>query len=381
MQYVILYLGMLFLGYFVASRLRARAEKFGFLSGVLMVIVYVLVFIMGLRMGINEQVTSNLGSIGLQALALTICCIAGSMLAVFGARKIMKMDRYGNTEQMRREAELQVEAVDVGTAKSTMTTYEVATGSEMEPEPAGVSMKSEMSESGKNTDKRQVADANFDKKQDSDGNSDIKSTIYILALVVIGMLAGYFFIADFSADRLQQFDAISGNLLTIFLCLLLFTVGFDMGLTGTVAKSMRGVGLRVLVFPFATIAGTLVFGAACSMVMGFSLKEGLAMSAGFGWYTYAPTVIADAGSQYMIASAVSFMHNVLREVSGIVLIPVLAKQFGYIESTAVPGVAAADVCVPIVERSCRQDTVVYTVIMGIVLTIATSVLVPLFMGL
>lgn len=69
----------------------------------------------------------------------------------------------------------------------------------------------------------------------------------------------------------------------------------------------------------------------------------------------------------MVASAVAFMYNVIRETAGIILIPVLAKKIGYLEVTGMPGVAAMDMCIPIVERSCRHDTVVYSFAIGLMM--------------
>lgn len=46
----------------------------------MMAAVYILVFLMGLRMGINRQVTSALATIGVQALATTLATIGGSTL-------------------------------------------------------------------------------------------------------------------------------------------------------------------------------------------------------------------------------------------------------------------------------------------------------------
>ena len=91
-------------------------------------------------------------------------------------------------------------------------------------------------------------------------------------------------------------------------------------------------------------------------------------------------MIASAGQQYMIASAVSFMHNVIREVTGIIFIPLVAKKIGYMESTGVPGIAAMDVCLPIVERSCGPNMVVYAFATGLIMCIVTSLGVPLIMG-
>ena len=320
--------------YIIAAKNRHREEKLAFVQKALMPVVYILVLIMGLRMGVNEQVTSNLGTIGIQSLIITVFAVVGSMLFITGVRKIMGMDKYGN---LKVKTEQKVVIDDT------------------------------------------AAETPADEKQKL-SKSDIQSTCIILGLVVVGMLAGYFIIAGMMPQILDEFDVISGHSLTVFLCCLLFCVGFDLGMQGTVISSIREVGVRALAFPFAAVIGSIIIGTAASMFFGFTMREGIAISAGFGWYTYAPTVIASAGSEFMVASAVSFMHNVIREVSGIVLIPILAKKIGYLEMTGIPGVAAMDVCMPIVERSCRHDTVVYSFAVGLLMCIVTSLLVPLAMG-
>lgn len=320
--------------YIIAAKNRHRADKLSFVQKALMPVVYILVLIMGLRMGVNEQVTSNLGTIGIQSLIITVFAVVGSMVFITGVRKIMQMDKYGNLK--------------------------AKTGTKVAAE-----------------DEAMGSAAGDDQKL---SKADILSTCIILGLVVVGMLIGYFIIAGMMPQILGEFDVISGHSLTVFLCCLLFCVGFDLGMQGTVISSIREVGVRALAFPFAAVIGSIIIGTAASMFFGFTMREGIAISAGFGWYTYAPTVIASAGSEFMVASAVSFMHNVIREVAGIVLIPILAKKIGYLEMTGIPGVAAMDVCMPIVERSCRHDTVVYSFAVGLLMCIVTSLLVPLAMG-
>lgn len=339
MGLLVLYWSFMLAAYVIAAKNRHRAEKLSFIQKSMMPIVYILVLIMGLRMGVNEQVTSNLGSIGMQSFVITAFAVGGSVLAITAVRKLMKMDKYGNLQSAGAEGE------------SAGANEEGETGKQDLPEA-----KQKLSK------------------------SDIASTAIILGLVIAGMLAGYFIIAGMLPQILDEFEVISGHSLTAFLCILLFCVGFDLGLSGTVVTKIKEVGLRAFAFPFAAVAGSLIAGAAVGVFFGFSLREGLSISAGFGWYTYAPTVIASAGSEYMVASAVSFMHNVIREVSGIVLIPILAKKIGYIEVSGIPGVAAMDVCMPVIERSCRHDTVVYSFTIGLLMCIATSVLVPLLMG-
>lgn len=328
MKLLALYWSFLVIGYIIAWQLAKRDIKFQWIQPAMMGTIYVLCLIMGLRMGVNEQVTSNLGSIGLMSLVVTVFCIAGSMCAIFAVRKIFRMDRYGNLIKAR--SEVSDDAVSAS---------------------------------------------------DDEGGVDLKSTFIILALVAAGMITGALLIAKCFSDILPAFDNVTYYLLIVLLCVLLFFVGFDLGSTGTVFASLKKVGFRVAAFPFAAVAGTLLVGTASCMVMGFSMKESMAISMGFGWYTYAPVVIAGAGQQYMIASAVSFMHNVIRETAGIVLIPILAKKTGYLEATGVPGVAAMDVCMPIVERSCRPDTVVYSFATGLLMCLVTSIGVPLVMGM
>lgn len=325
-----LYWSFMIVAYIIASKNRHRADKFAFIQKAVMPVVYIMVLIMGLRMGANEQVISNLGTIGIKSLIITLFTVTGSLLAIMFTRKAMGLDKYGN---LISKTKIDCQQEDVKKTSSSIS------------------------------------------------KSDIQSTLIILGLVALGMIIGYLLILKAMPQKIEGFDFITEYSLVIFLCILLFLVGFDLGISGNVVSSIKTVGFRVLAFPFAAVIGSLVIGTITGMVLGFSLREGLAISAGFGWYTYAPTVIASAGSQYMVASAVSFMHNVIREVGGIVLIPILAKKIGYIEVAAIPGVAAMDVCMPIVERSCRQDTVVYSLAIGFLMCIVTSMVVPLAMGI
>ena len=164
----------------------------------------------------------------------------------------------------------------------------------------------------------------------------------------------------------------------IGLCLLLLFVGIDLGLDGTVIENFRKVGFRILVFPVVVVIATLVGASVSGMLMGLSFKEAAAVGAGFGWYTLAPGIIMEAG--YLTASAVSFLHNVMRELFSILLIPMVAQKIGYIETTGMPGAAAMDVCLPIVEKSTRSDIAVYSFVSGVILSILVPVLVPLIIG-
>ena len=139
-------------------------------------------------------------------------------------------------------------------------------------------------------------------------------------------------------------------------------------------KSIGSKGGRIAVNVLVTLLGGAVYAALSPM----TLREGLAISAGFGWYTMAPSVIASAG--HTMASAVSFLHNVLREMLGIILLPVIAGKIGYIEAITIPGTASTDVCLPIVEQVCNSETVAYSFCTGMLMCITSAALVPIIIG-
>jgi len=319
--------------YFAASRLRHRAAQFGFLNHVLTVFIVALVFLMGLQMGADEEVTSSLGTIGLQAVIMTVLAVGGSILFVSFGRKIFGLSRQGVPKAV-------------------------------EAEPGGLDAAEEENEPAEG-------------KESSSG--ELLMTLLILAFVAIGMACGYLAVPKLFAGNMDAFDSLCGDLMVVGLSTLLGIIGFNMGLTGEMAKHLRGVGLSVLVIPCLAIAGSLAGGAVYGLISGLSVKEGIAISAGFGWYTLAPGLITEAG--YTVAGAISFMHNVFRETLGIIGIPLFAKYVGYLESAAVPGVAAMDVCLPIVERSTRQETVVYSFLTGFFMCLTVPVLVPLIINL
>ncbi len=88
--------------------------------------VYALVLFDGLRMGADEEVTSSLGSIGIQALFVTVLT-AGSMLGAFAVRKLLHIDRHAHPAgAVVNEAEAVHEKADVSGAK--MSFYHPADG-------------------------------------------------------------------------------------------------------------------------------------------------------------------------------------------------------------------------------------------------------------
>lgn len=315
-----LYWSVMLCFYMLASKLRDHRDKFGFLGTLLNAVIYILVFVMGMRMGANEEVTSNLSIIGVQAVGISVFVISGSMLAVFVTRKFMGIDRKG---------------LAAGEAAQALT---------------------------------------GDCASDEEGDNGLKTSMLILLCVVLGMVFGYLAVPKMVAD-LSVFQSVTGDFMIIAICVLLAFVGFDMGLDGKIVENLKSAGLKVLIFPVMAVVGSVVFGAFYGMITSLTVGEGIAISAGFGWYTLAPSLITEAG--HAVAGAVSFVHNVLRETFGIIAIPFIANKIGYLEATSIPGVAAMDVCLPIVEKSCGSRIMVYSFAMGAVMNSVVPIIVSL----
>ena len=298
---LVLYLGITLVGYYIGSRIRDYKEKLLWTGKVQTVAITCLVLLMGMRMGSNSEITENLSTIGVSAFVITLVTMIFSIGSIFITRKLMRIDKYGRLPSLDNE-------------KMGISDDEAADEAVLEEEKKG----------GINL-----------------------MTVLIVIAVAVGMLIGYFVIRSAFEGNMESFENMAGLGIKIGLCLLLVFVGIDLGLDGTVVENFKRVGIRILAFPAAVAIGTLVGAGISGMLMGLSIKESLAVGAGFGWYTLAPGIIMEAG--YITASAVSFLHNVMRELLSILFIPLVAQKIGYIETTGMPGAAAMDVCLPIVE--------------------------------
>ncbi len=316
-----LYWSVMIACYLLASRLRRYAARLGFVNVLLSISVYALVFVMGLRMGANREVTDSLAAIGTQALLVTALTMGLSMLGAFAVRRALHIDRHAHPYGAESNA-----AAPAAAARTDI--------------------------------------------------SGCKTSLIIFAMVAAGMLLGYFAVPRVTDP--DAFQTVSAGWLVAGLCLLLAFVGFSMGLEGKLKAMLRGAGPGIVLVPLAMVLGSLLAGAVYAAVSPMTLREGLAISAGFGWYTMAPSVISGAG--HAVAGAVAFLHNVLRETLGIILLPFAAAKFGYIEAVTLPGTCAMDVCLPIVERSCNAETLPYSFASGAAACLFSALLVPVIIG-
>lgn len=95
MRDLIVYVILAAIGYFIGSKLRHKKEKLAWTGKFQTVAIVLLVLTMGSRMGANDEVIENLGSIGVYSLVVTVVILVFSIIAVYLARKVLRIDRHG----------------------------------------------------------------------------------------------------------------------------------------------------------------------------------------------------------------------------------------------------------------------------------------------
>ena len=308
---LVIYIALVTIGAVLGSRGRWSKRAAYWLGKLQFAALMILIVTLGIKLGADDQVIASLGEIGLAALLITILSMAGSIITVTLLRRFaLKLDRFGRPADMSTEEH----------ADSTQA-----------------------------------------------GKADNALTKRIVVAVVLGMAVGYFIIPD-------NATAWCGTVIDFGLYLLLFLVGMDMGRQGNVLRDIRAAGFKVLLIPLAVVVGTLLFALPAGLLLPLGAKDAMAASAGFGWYSLAPTLLAPYS---LSVSAIAFLSNVMREIFSIVAIPFVARYVGYLECVALPGAAAMDTVLPVVIGATHERITIYSFVSGVILSLLVPVLVPL----
>lgn len=311
------YLLLVACGAWLGSRPTVQARPMSWLGRLQTASLLLLITALGAELGANDEIISSLGSIGFNALVITITSMTGSMLAVHLLRRsILHLDTQACT----------------------------AEESDQTPEPPSSTQAPKV---------------------------DYTLTKQILLAVLLGMLAGRVLLP-------HHMVAYCGSVIQFGLYLLLFLVGLDMGRQGSLFRDIRSAGFRVLLVPLAVILGTFSMTALAGLVLPLGVKDCVAASAGFGWYSLAPTLLAPYS---LHISAIAFLSNIMHELFSIITVPIVARRLGYIEAVALPGATAMDTVLPVIVRATNERMTIYAFASGAILSLAVPLLVPAIISL
>ncbi|MGO3167716.1 lysine exporter LysO family protein [Senegalia sp. (in: firmicutes)] len=196
-------------------------------------------------------------------------------------------------------------------------------------------------------------------------------SLKVVLAVMAGILTGYFFEPSFILNY-------SDLIIDIGLCALLFFVGIDIGVNIDVLTKIKKIGFKILLVPFMIILGSIFGSILAGFILGFPFNEAGAVGAGLGWYTLSSMMLATYSSEL---STLAFLSNVVREILAIMLIPIVAKYIGDLETIAPSGATAMDTTLPIIARATNPETAIISFVTGVILSTSVPILVPFLISL
>lgn len=156
---------------------------------------------------------------------------------------------------------------------------------------------------------------------------------------------------------------------------LLLLIGFDLG-AELHRLELRKLTLLLLLVPAANLLLTLGAGALFGLLGRQSVREGMLIFSGMGWYSLSSVLIAERG--LVVLSLLAFIHNVFRELFSILTAPAAARRSPYLP-VFLGGATSMDVMLPFVQRYCGREYTLVSFYSGVVCSLAVIPLVRLLL--
>ena len=176
------------------------------------------------------------------------------------------------------------------------------------------------------------------------------------------------------------------NDITVYvLYLLMFQVGLSIGSDKKLKDILGSIRPKLLLVPFATIAGTLVFSALVSLLLTqWSVFDCLAVGSGFAYYSLSSILITqlkESSLGVQLATelgTIALMANIMREIMALLGAPLFVKYFGRLSPICAGGATTMDTTLPIITRYSGKDLVFISIFHGIIVDFTVPFFVSFF---
>ena len=191
--------------------------------------------------------------------------------------------------------------------------------------------------------------------------------------LVGGLLFGYLFLDTGVKDTLDL-------ILMSALDVMIFIAGIEIGSNRGILKRICNLhsALLALAIPLAVACGSICGALLLGHIAGLSAYDSLLVSGGLGWYSFSSVVISAMYSTEI--GTVAFLANMMREISGFFLIPLLVRVHKFL-ALAPSGAATMDSGLPVVIKYTNLHVGMYSFINGLVLTLIVPVLISWLLSL
>jgi len=194
----------------------------------------------------------------------------------------------------------------------------------------------------------------------------MKGLVIIPAFFVLGIVLGL-------SGQLPA-SAVHSDWSTYMLYLLMLLAGVGIGADRKSWRVLRAMNIKILLVPTGIIVGTFSGAALFSLIIpSLHLREVLAVSAGFGYYSLSSVFISELHSETL--GLVALLSNMSREIFTLLLTPLLVKYFGKLSGIASGGATSMDTTLPVISKYSGREFAVISLFSGIILTILVPFLV------
>ena len=205
----------------------------------------------------------------------------------------------------------------------------------------------------------------------------MKGSLIVVGFFALGCVLGW-------SGRLP--DVVIENDITVFvLYLLMFQVGLSIGSDKKLKDILGSIRPKLLLVPFATIAGTLVFSALVSLLLTqWSVFDCLAVGSGFAYYSLSSILITqlkESSLGVQLATelgTIALMANIMREIMALLGAPLFVKYFGRLSPICAGGATTMDTTLPIITRYSGKDLVFISIFHGIIVDFTVPFFVSFF---
>lgn len=191
--------------------------------------------------------------------------------------------------------------------------------------------------------------------------------------LVGGLLFGYLFLDTGVKNTLDL-------ILMSALDVMIFIAGIEIGSNRGILKRICNLhsALLALAIPLAVACGSICGALLLGHIAGLNAYDSLLVGGGLGWYSFSSVVISAMYSTEI--GTVAFLANMMREISGFFLIPLLVRVHKFL-ALAPSGAATMDSGLPVVIKYTSLHVGMYSFINGLVLTLIVPVLISWLLSL
>ncbi len=195
----------------------------------------------------------------------------------------------------------------------------------------------------------------------------MKGSLIILSFFILGLILG---LTRFLPEAIMATDF---SMYALYV--LMFLVGIGVGADRSSWRVIRETNIKIILVPFGVIVGSLLGAAAvASLLPAVSVKESMAVGAGFGYYSLSSIFITQISGETL--GVIALLSNISRELITLVATPIFVNYFGKLAGIASGGATAMDTTLPVITQYSGKEWAVISIFSGVVLTIVVPFLVP-----